>query len=255
MVSDQLQILIVDDDRRMARTLVDILRVKGYGAQEAHSGEEALQMMRTVAFDCVLTDIRMPEMNGVELYRLIKAEQPDLPVVLMTAYTTNNMVGEGIEEGAVTCLTKPLDINMLLNFLSSLRMERTIIIVDDDPRFSETLGDILRARHFKDFETDDPHELLDVLVPEGYHIVLLDMKLKNTNGLEVLKQIRKRNNWLPVILVTGFGDEMGSVVKEAMEFNAYTCLYKPLKHEELFQKLTDIHIQELRRILHAPVAM
>lgn len=254
-MDDQIRILIVDDDRRMARTLVDILQVKGYHAQEAHSGIEALEMVGAETFDCVLTDIRMPEMNGVELYQAIKAKHPDLPVVMMTAYTADDLVREGLEQGAVACLTKPLDINMLLNFLSSLRMERTIIIVDDDPGFSETLGDILRARNFKVFETGDQHELLDVLVSEGYQVVLLDMKLKSTNGLEVLKEIRKRGFHFPVILVTGFGDEMGPVIKQAFESNAYTCLYKPLKHEELFHVLEEIHGQELRKVLNKPIGI
>ena len=59
-------------------------------------------------------------MDGVELYRAIKARQPDLPMVLMTAYSTNKLVKEGLEEGAIAALTKPLDINALLAIFSSL---------------------------------------------------------------------------------------------------------------------------------------
>jgi DNA-binding NtrC family response regulator len=79
-------ILIVDDDRRMARTLVDILKIKGYCAEEAHSVNEALKKARNRTFDCILTDIKMPGMNGVELFRAIKSSQPQIPVVMMTAY-------------------------------------------------------------------------------------------------------------------------------------------------------------------------
>ena len=122
-MKDQLRILIVDDDRRMARTLTDILKVKGYEAEMAHSGPEALEKVEKGHFDCILSDIKMPEVNGVELYRAIKEIDADLPVVLMTAYSHDKLVNEGLKEGAIAVMTKPLDINALLSFFSALRKE------------------------------------------------------------------------------------------------------------------------------------
>jgi len=74
-MKDQLRILIVDDDRMMAKTLLDILRAKGYEAEAAHSGREALEKVEKGHFDCLLSDIKMAELNGVELYRSIKARE------------------------------------------------------------------------------------------------------------------------------------------------------------------------------------
>ena len=127
-MSELLRILVVDDDRTMAKTLASIFRVKGYEAVVAHSGSEALNKMaggpfgyaRNGSFDCVLSDIRMPEMDGVELYRAIKARWPDLPMVLITAYSADRLVEEGLEEGAVAAFTKPVDIDALLALFSSL---------------------------------------------------------------------------------------------------------------------------------------
>ena len=65
-MSENLNILIVDDDRRMAKTLVDILKVKGFETESAHSGSEAMDKVKEGHFDCVMTDIKMPEMNGVD---------------------------------------------------------------------------------------------------------------------------------------------------------------------------------------------
>ena len=141
-MSENLNILIVDDDRRMAKTLVDIIKIKGFETESAHSGSEAMDKVKEGHFDCVITDIKMPEMNGVDLYKMIKQAQPDIPVVLMTAYSTDKLVKEGLEEGAIAALSKPLDIEALLNFFSMLRKERSIVIVDDDPMFCKTLGDI-----------------------------------------------------------------------------------------------------------------
>ena len=113
----KLSILIVDDDRRMARTVRDILKVKGYQAETAFSGTEALERIKEAPFDCVLTDIKMPGINGVELYQAIKEIHPQLAVVLMTAYSSDALIEEGLKEGVLASLTKPLDINLLLSFL------------------------------------------------------------------------------------------------------------------------------------------
>ncbi len=248
-MSEMLRILVVDDDPMMTRTLVDILRVKGYEAEAAYSGAEALQRLAEGVFDCVLTDIKMPEADGVTLCRAIKTRQPDLPVVLMTAYTTHERVREGLDEGAIAVLAKPLDINALLSFFSVLRKERTVVIVDDDPEFVRTLGAILRARGFTVIPiTTDPLDIIERIKENG-QVILLDMKLDDISGLEVLRAIRVQYPFVPVILVTGYLTEMGTDIKAALQIKAVTCLYKPLQIEELIQTLTAIRRQELRQEL------
>ena len=249
-MEDKLHILVVDDDHMMARTLVDILMVKGHEAEAVYSGPEALEKVARDCFDCVLTDIKMPGGNGVELYRAIKARQPDLPVVLMTAYSTDRLVEEGLEEGAIAALTKPLNINHLLCFFSSLCKERSIVIVDDDSQFCKTLGDILRAQGFAVTQVTDPHGVVERVWADG-QVVLLDMRLNNINGLDVLREIREQHPHLPVILVTGYREEMSSAIEAALKMSAYTCLHKPLQIEGLLQVLTEVRHQELGRVLSA----
>ncbi len=111
-------VLIVDDDRMMAKTLADILRLKHYIAEIAHSGSEALARVQQNGFDCVISDIKMPDMNGVELCRRIKQANPDLPVILMTAYSEETLIRQGKTEGASVVLTKPVKIDVILKFLT-----------------------------------------------------------------------------------------------------------------------------------------
>jgi DNA-binding NtrC family response regulator len=251
-MSENLRILIVDDDQRMAGTLKDILNAKGYEADAVHSGPEAIEKIALTNYDFVLTDIKMPEMNGVELYKVIKQKQPDIAVVLMTAYSTDKLIKEGLEQGAIASLTKPLDINALLSFLSTLRKERSILIVDDDPKFCKTLGGILEERGFMVTAVTDPHGVVKRIEP-GSQIVLLDMKLNSVGGLDVLKQIKEHYPHLPVILVTGYRDEMGDAIKAALTIGAHTCLYKPLDIDNLLQHLTKIHRKRLANVLGQPV--
>lgn len=254
MKKEKLRILIVDDDRRLARTLVDILRLKGYEAEASYSGRQVLDMVKKEGFDCVLTDIKTPGINGVELYKAIKEVQPGLPVVLMTAYPADRLVKEGEEAGAIATVTKPLNINSLLCFFSSLQKERPIVIVDDDAEFARMLGDILQMRGFGVTKTTDPHAAGEMLSSDAQAVVL-DMKLNSTNGLDILKEIRGKHPHLPVILVTGYREEMASAIEAAMKINAYTCLYKPVEIEGLLQVLAEVRQRELKRILGQPSRM
>lgn len=119
-MTEQTAILVVDDNPPMANTLADILSMKGYDARVAYSGAEALDVLRTQKIHVMLTDVVMPDMNGVELYRETKRISPKLITFLMTAYAADDVIQEGLAEGIRTVLTKPVDINLLLSLLSAV---------------------------------------------------------------------------------------------------------------------------------------
>jgi len=248
MKEEALNILVVDDDRRMANTLSDILKVKGYNTEVAYSGRGAINKVESCSFDFILTDVKMPDIGGVKFYKKIKVRKPNIPVVFMTAYSTDRLVKEGLDAGVVATLTKPLDINLILSFLSMLKKESTIVIVDDDPKFTKTLAGILKNRGFIVIEVTDILNLNDNLV-QNSKIVLLDMKLGSVNGLDVLKDIKKKHPDMPVILITGYRKEMSQSIKKALDIKAYTCLYKPFHIEKLLEVLVEIKKKELGMLL------
>jgi DNA-binding NtrC family response regulator len=120
--------------------------------------------------------------------------------------------------------------------------------VDDDPQFCKTLGDILETRGFTVTQVTDPQGALERIGAEG-QVVLLDMKLDTVSSLTILQEIRNRYPDLPVVLVTGYREEMASAITAALKISAYTCLYKPLRVEELLKTLAEINHWELGRIL------
>ncbi len=244
----RVHILVVDDDRLMVRTLVDILRIKGYHAHPAHSAQEALEKMEKEKIDCVLSDIRMPGVSGVELCRAIKERNPLLPVVLMTAYSDDGLIRDGLKEGAIAVLLKPLNINAILTFFSSLRTKRSIAIVDHDPDFCRTGGDILRERGFSVTTHTDPLKALKRLDGK-IDMILLGMKPGGVNGLDTLKKIREQYPHIPVILVTGCREDMAESIGSALAMGTHTCLYKPLQTEELLETITEVYYWDLGRVL------
>jgi DNA-binding NtrC family response regulator len=248
-MKEKLKILVVDDDRRMVKTICDILRVKGYEAAEAYSGEEAVAKAREDDPDCVLMDIKMPGMNGVEALKMIKGEAPDLQVVLMSAYASDDQAWEAKRQGATAILTKPIDFQQVLSFLSLLRREESILVVDDDPAFSRTLKEILQARGYRVETEVDPEKVPGRVERDDQLVVILDLELGTAGGLEVLKAIRARDPGKPVVLVTGYRDEMAASIERGLQVGAYACLYKPLAMDELLGVVAEISRRKLRALL------
>jgi DNA-binding NtrC family response regulator len=243
-----LHILIVDDDERMTRTLADILTLKGYATTTAVSGSDALEKLAQATFDCVLTDIRMPGMDGVSLFLEIHQRHPHLPVILMTAYAAESLVQQGLDAGATGMLEKPLRLEQLLSFFSYLEKETTVTVVDDDPAFCQTICDILQLRGYTVRKITDPHTAVEDIVGQS-QVLLVDMKLNCINGCDLLQSVREHNPTLPVVLVTGYRQEMAEAIQKALSVSAYTCLYKPLSIPELLQTLADIQTNRLKAVL------
>jgi DNA-binding NtrC family response regulator len=251
-----LNVLIVDDDRMMAKTLKDILTIKGFQADLSYSGAEALTKIQNtidnnltnIPFDCVLSDIKMPGFNGVELFKAIRNIQPNLPVVLMTANTEDYLVKEGLRAGVMAVLDKPLNIGHFLSFLTKLSEKQSVIIVEDDPEFCGILGSALNLHGFKVNALTHPAGLMAQLEQER-SVLLLDMRLGNQSGLSVLEQLRSNYPDLTVIIVTDYSLEMATQIQAARAYNVYARLLKPVDVKMLLNTLNQIRHKNLGKIL------
>ena len=108
------RILIVDDDPRINLILQQLLRIKGHEGVAAESGACALDLIKQGAFDVAITDLRMPHMNGLEFLREAKALKPSMPVILVTAYASNETAAESIKLGVFDYVSKPFKFDDLL---------------------------------------------------------------------------------------------------------------------------------------------
>lgn len=251
-MKDKLKVLVVDDDRRMVKTICDILKVKGHASILAYSGEEAVMKAKEESPDCVLMDIKMPGINGVEALHMIKAASPDLPVVLMSACASTEQVEDAKMQGAYTVLTKPIDIQLLLSFFSLLQKEESILVVDDDPGFCRTIKDILQEKGYRVETEMDASKVLCHMERNYKLAVVLDLKLGNADGLEVLREIRAKYRSKPVILVTSHGEEMSASISKGEEIGAYASLYKPLEIERLIGIIEEVSRKKMQSFLGEP---
>ncbi|MEX3022670.1 sigma-54-dependent response regulator transcription factor ZraR [Kluyvera sp. STS39-E] len=118
MIDGQVDILVVDDDTSHCTILQALLRGWGYQVSLAYNGLQALEQIRQRVFDLVLCDIRMAEMDGIETLKEIKAYNPSIPVLIMTAYSSVDTAVEALKSGAVDYLIKPLDFDRLQQTLA-----------------------------------------------------------------------------------------------------------------------------------------
>jgi DNA-binding NtrC family response regulator len=102
-------VLVVDDETNVRRVLGTLLEQAGYAATRAESGEQALDLVRSLDPDLVITDLKMPGMDGLELLRRLQDSFPEIPVVLLTAHGTVANAVEAMKHGAHDFLTKPFD--------------------------------------------------------------------------------------------------------------------------------------------------
>ncbi len=120
-------ILIVDDEKNYPPILSAVLKEEGFETFTANSGPEALQILENSDIDLVLTDMKMPVMDGIELLEKVKMKDPKLPIIMMTAYGTVEKAVEAMQKGAYNYILKPFDNERLVIYVNkALEMYRMV---------------------------------------------------------------------------------------------------------------------------------
>ncbi len=120
------RLLIVDDEPRIGQLLTDLLSREGYTVDSCLTGGDALNMLRGDIYDMVISDLKMPGMDGFELIESIRAEQPDVLKVMMTGYATVETAVQALKHGADDYVTKPFDVDELRKVVGRLLETRRL---------------------------------------------------------------------------------------------------------------------------------
>jgi len=147
MTMPQERILVVDDEKSMRDFLEILLTKNGYSVKVASSGTDAIRLIEGSDYDLVISDIRMPEMSGLELLRRIKSVQPETIVIMITAYASTQQAVEAMKEGAYDYLTKPFKVDeikiILKNALDKRRLERENLQLKRELKDKYQFGNII----------------------------------------------------------------------------------------------------------------
>lgn len=140
----QKKVLVIDDELLLRRALADYLRECGYHASTAADGAEGLSMARAQHFDAVLVDLRMPRVDGLEVVATLKAERPELPVVVVSGTGVLQDVIEAVRRGAWDYVTKPVRDMDEITVIIERVLERARLIAERD-RYQHEIEDLNRA--------------------------------------------------------------------------------------------------------------
>ncbi len=132
-------ILVVDDDEDILELIERHLSNKGYEVVSAYDGEQALPLLDKVKFDLVITDLKMPKIDGMEVLRRVKEKDPNIEVVILTGHGTMDSVIEALRDGgAFDYLQKPLYNIKQLSFVTRKALERKRLKLENQ-RLVDTL--------------------------------------------------------------------------------------------------------------------
>jgi len=112
--ADKIKLLLVDDERGFANIIAKRMSKRGIDVTKAYSGAESLRAIRKSDFDVAVLDLKMEDMDGIEILKIFKKMDPDLAVIMLTGHGSEEAAKDGIKFGAFDYLTKPCDIKELL---------------------------------------------------------------------------------------------------------------------------------------------
>jgi DNA-binding NtrC family response regulator len=229
------RLLVVDDEGSMLLTLTANLELEGFEVAEAANANRALELVREKEFDLVLSDIRMPGMNGVELFREIRAIRPELPVILMTAFALEGLVSEAIGAGAYTVLRKPFAIDHLLATVTRAAKNPIVLVVDRAEDASRT-AETLRAVGVSAMATQDVEGTLATLAGRTVDVCVLDVAVgastRKSDG-DLVERLRAREPSIAIIAIAGV--VAPELMTRIASLGAYACMKKPVSRPELLQ--------------------
>ena len=194
-------ILIVDDEKNMRTTLADILAEEGYEVSVAESGDRAVKMFEKSPFDFVLMDVRMPGMDGVEAFHLIRRRRADAQVIMMSAYGMDHLRRQVLDEGAIGFMRKPLDVEGLIKLIRGGK-QMTILAVEAGPCVSE-IAEGLRREGYRVSVARSAEEALELVPQIHFDVVFVDEALSIAGGVDVASIIRGATPSSKAVLVTG----------------------------------------------------
>ncbi len=163
------KILIVDDGESQRYVLKGFLLREGYLVDEAENGIKALQCIRDQHFDIILLDHKMPGMNGVEVLKEIKRINPEIVVVIISAYGTIERAVEAMEAGAFYYITKPVELDKLLMLLDHISkchslMKKENHILRQELENRNGVIDMIGDRRYQKEENITGKELTSMLI-------------------------------------------------------------------------------------------
>lgn len=209
------RILIVEDNKALAENLCEILLESAFEGDIVGTAEEAMARLSEQPYAAVITDLRLPGMSGIDLIEKLRGRGQAMPIVVITAFADRSMVEAAELRGALEVLPKPIDMGHFFEILEELRRsEPKVLVVEDSKALAENIAEALRLHDLEPIVAATVQAALAQRhLPE---VAVIDLRLPDGSGLDAVRRLRARDPNLPVLVVTGYADDLASDEKDEL---------------------------------------
>ncbi len=248
------RLLLVDDEIDFLESAGKALTRRGFLVEGASDGEAALDIMEHLEFDIAVLDVKMPGIDGVELFHQIKSRFPSLPVVILTGHGSIQQAFQTSKDGVYDYLAKPCDMDKLAEICrAALRRNEShaevksevsgedlpirVLLVDDERDFLEAMSKVLTRRGMDVSVASDGTMALERMKGEVFDVVVLDLRMPGPSGLDVLQEIKTFFPDTEVILLTGHPSV--ALALRGLRQGAFDFVVKPQNVDSLARKIRE----------------
>ncbi|KJU81939.1 Signal transduction response regulator, receiver region domain protein [Candidatus Magnetobacterium bavaricum] len=235
------KVLIIEDDEIARKQMAKFVQKEGFEVLEAEDGSVGIALFRSDKPHIVITDMKMPKMDGIEVVKTIKKISPETNIILVTAFGETDVAIAALREGVMDYLKKPIDLRWLRTTLGRAKeklvmqegqaLTPVILLVEDEELPRKRLTRVLEKENWKVVQAVDGEDAVKQFNVNRIDLVLTDIKMPKMNGLQALHNMRKVNGDFEAIVFTGYGDEDSAI--QAMRDGAINFLKKPVDIDQL----------------------
>ncbi len=137
------KVLLIDDEKEFLDTLSERMRVRGMDVSTAQTTDNAVEAVDSGDYDAIVLDLQMPGMNGIEMLKIIKANHPDMQVILLSGQATLEAGIQAMKLGAMDFMEKPADIDALTEKIKKAQAKKMVVV---EKRAEKKVKDILNSK-------------------------------------------------------------------------------------------------------------
>ena len=244
-------IAVIDDDESIRRTTTLLIESFGFRSAAFESAESFLTYGQLDDASCLIVDLQMPGMNGLQLQSHLASAGCRIPVIFITAYDGKESRRRAMEAGAVAFLGKPFNDDQLLQCIGLALHEfgdqpgvtgTLISIVDDDESARRTTARLIESFGFRAATFESAENFLNSDHLNGTSCLIVDIWMPGIDGLQLQGQLAAAGCRIPVIFITAYDDNESR--RRAMRAGAVAFLGKPFTDQQLLQAIRSALGQE-----------
>jgi FixJ family two-component response regulator len=244
-------ISIIDDDESVRRTTTRLIESFGFRAAAFDSAEKFLGSGRLNDTSCLVVDVQMPGMNGLQLQSQLAAADRHIPIIFITAFEDKESRRQAMQAGAIAFLGKPFNDEQLLQGIRLALHEfgdepgaagNLISIIDDDESARRDTTRLIESFGFRAAAFESGESFLSSGQLDCSSCLIVDVRMPGMNGLQLQNQLAAADCRTPIIFITAHDDKESH--RRAMQAGAVAFLAKPFSDEQLLEWIRSALRQE-----------